>query len=175
MDKKIVIRQETHNDFKEVDRTIKFAFGQNSEAYLVELLRSSEAFIPELSLVSTLDRKVIGHILFTRIKIIDTDSNEIESLALAPLAVKPENQNKGVGGQLVKFGLNRARELQHKSVIVLGHEHYYSKFGFVPANKWNIQSPFSVPSNRFMGIELISDGLKNVNGKVKYAKEFEAL
>jgi len=60
-----------------------------------------------------------------------------------------------------------------KSVIVLGHEHYYPKFGFQPADKWNLKSPFDIPSNVFMAIELISDGLKNISGTVVYPKEFE--
>jgi len=173
MEEKIEIRQEAQSDFKEVDRIIQSAFRQNNEANLVKLLRSSEAFIPELSLVSILNGIVIGHILFTRIKIIKPDKNEIESLALAPLSVSPENQNKGIGRQLIWSGLDRARELQYKSVIVLGHEHYYPKFGFVPARKWNIQSPYSVSTNRFMALELESDALKYTEGQVKYAKEFE--
>ncbi len=173
MEGKIVIRQETQSDYKAVYRIIQSAFKQNSEANLVELLRYSEAFIPELSLISTLDSNVVGHILFTRIKIIKSDKNEAESLALAPLSVNPQNQNNGIGRQLVKYGLDKARELQYKSVIVLGHEHYYSKFGFVPASQWNIQSPYSVSNNRFMAIELVPRGLKNINGMVKYAKEFD--
>ena len=77
--------------------------------------------------------------MFTKIQIEDEDKSKTESLALAPMAVRPEFQNKGIGGQLIKHGLEKAKELQHKSVIVLGHEHYYPKFGFVPADKWNIK------------------------------------
>ena len=60
-------------------------------------------------------------------------------------------------------------------MIVLGHEHYYPKFGFVPASKWNIKSPYDVPENVFMAIELVTDGLKGVSGTVRYPKEFEAV
>lgn len=171
----IVIRQEIRSDFREVKSVIQSAFRQDSEANLVELLRNSKAFIPELSIVSTLNSKIIGHILFTRITIIKANKSEVQSLALAPLSVSPDNQNKGIGGKLVMCGLERARELQHKSIIVLGHEYYYSKFGFAPASKWNIQSPYSVPPNRFMAIELMPDVLKNSAGIVKYAKEFDTL
>ena len=68
-----------------------------------------------------------------------------------------------------------AKELGFKSIIVLGHEHYYPKFGFEPAEKWNIKAPFEVPSNVFMAIELVPDGLKNITGIVNYAKEFETV
>ena len=100
---------------------------------------------------------------------------KFESLALAPIAVRPEFQQKGIGGQLIKSGLNKARELKYKSVIVLGHKHYYPKFGFEPVDKWNIKAPFDVPADFFMGLELVKDGLKGVSGTVRYPKEFDTV
>jgi len=169
------ITQENNLDYIEIYETNTLAFGKENEAKLVNLLRESNAFIPELSLVATIDNKIVGHILFSRIVIIDNNQNEFESLALAPIAVRPEFQQKGIGGQLIRTGLDKARELNFKSVIVLGHEHYYPKFGFVPTNKWNIKSSFDVPTNVFMGLELIEGGLKNVSGTVKYPKEFDTV
>ena len=141
---KVDIRQENKDDFSEVLEVNKLAFGQENEANLVDLLRRSNSFIPELSLVATLDNKIVGHILFTKIQIVNDDKCLTESLALAPMAVRPEFQNKGIGGQLIKHGLDKARELQYKSVIVLGHKDYYPKFGFEATTKWNIKSPFSI-------------------------------
>jgi putative acetyltransferase len=169
------IRQENKADFIEVYEINTLAFGQENEAKLVNNLRESEAFVPELSLVATIDNKIVGHTLFSRIVIIDNNQNEFESLALAPIAVRPEFQQKGIGGQLIRAGLDKARELNFKSVIVLGHEYYYPKFGFVPTDKWKIKAPFNVPPNRFMGLELVIGGLKNVSGTVKYPKEFDAV
>jgi len=73
------------------------------------------------------------------------------------MAVIPEFQRKGIGGQLL-----------YRSVIVLGHVDYYPGFGFVPAEKWSIRSPYEVPANVFMALELVPDGLENVSGLVKY-------
>ena len=167
------IRQENIGDFKEIHNLNSLAFGQESEAKLVDLLRESEVFVPELSLVATIDSKIVGHILFTKIKIIDDHQNKFDSLALAPMAVIQEFQKEGIGGQLIKTGLDKARQMNFKSVIVLGHEHYYPKFGFVPTDKWKIKAPFDVPANVFMGLELVVDGLKDVSGIVQYPKEFE--
>ena len=169
------IRQENNDDIKEIYEINTLAFGQENEAKLVDLLRDSDTFVPELSLVAIIDNKIVGHILFTKIKIADDKQNEFDSLALAPMAVKPDIQKNGIGGQLIRAGLDKARELNFKSVIVLGHEHYYPKFGFVPTNKWNIKSPFDVPTNVFMGLELMEGGLKNVSGTVKYPKEFDTV
>ncbi len=167
------IRQENAEDFKEVYEINTLAFGQENEARLVDLLRNSNAFVPELSLVAEIDNVLIGHILFSKIQIVDKDNTGFESLALAPMAVRPGFQHNGVGGQLIRSGIDRARALGYKSIIVLGHEHYYPRFGFTPAGKWNIKAPFDVPADVFMALELLPNGLAGTSGTVKYPKEFD--
>ncbi|OQX99213.1 MAG: GNAT family N-acetyltransferase [Bacteroidetes bacterium 4572_128] len=171
----IKIRKEKETDFSKVYELNILAFEEKEEAVLVDHLRKNDEFNPQLSLVATLNDEIIGHILFTKIKIIDDNRNESESLALAPMAVSPKYQKKGIGGKLINAGLKKAKELKFKSVIVLGHEHYYPKFGFVPTTRWNIKCPFEVPDNVFMGLELVENGLKNVTGVVQYMKEFDGV
>ena len=171
----VIIRKEIQNDYSAVYNLNKAAFEEDEEARLVDLLRKSTAFIPELSLIAIVENDIVGHILFTKIKIIDDKGNTNESLALAPMAVSPKYQKQGIGGKLITKGLEVATKLNFKSVIVLGHDKYYPKFGFEPTTKWEITSPYDVPANVFMGIELVNNGLKNVSGMVKYAKEFDEL
>lgn len=167
----VEIRQEMAKDYPAVYALNLAAFGRKDEARLADRLRLSEAFIPELSLVATIDNKIVGYILFTRISIVDRET-ETASLSLAPMAVLPGMQRQGIGTQLMLYGLNRAKESGFKSVIVLGHEKYYPKFGFMPTTKWHIEPPFNIPENAFMGLELVDNGLKGVTGIVKYSKEF---
>lgn len=167
------IRQETGRDFAAVFEVNKQAFGRVDEAELVDLLRNNKtAFIPDLSLVAVLNRQIIGHILFTNITIRNDSGEHHESLALAPMAVFPDRQKKGIGSALVRSGLHRAAEPGYRSVTVLGHEHYYPKFGFVPAWKWNITCPCDVPAGLFMALELVTGGLTGVSGIVQYPSEF---
>lgn len=176
MTEQIKIRREKQGDFREVFELNHIAFGQDNEAKLVDALRINQiAFVPELSIVATDNNKIVGHILFSKISIKDDKGNLNESLGLAPMAVRPEYQKCGIGGQLIRKGFEVAKELGFKSVIVLGHEHYYPKFGFQPADKWKIKAPFDVPSNVFMAIELATDGLTNISGTVVYPKEFETV
>lgn len=169
----IEITPETPRDAEAVFAVNAEAFGRESEALLVEALRGSECYIPKLSLVARLGDNIAGHILFTRVTIAADDGGEYESLALAPMVVRPALQHQGIGRALVNAGLEKARQLGYRSVIVLGHESYYPQFGFVPASQWNIRAPFDVPELAFMATELVPGGLEGVSGTVEYSKEFE--
>lgn len=165
------IRQENKNDYEEVYNVIKKAFetaehSDGNEHNLVVSLRNSSSFIPELSLVAIQDKKIVVHILFTKIKI-----GNNEELALAPIAVLPEYQKQGIGSKLIKEGNNIAKKLGYHYSIVLGSENYYPKFGYIPAIQFGIYAPFDVPSKNFMAIKLNEPDDK-INGVVKYAKEF---
>jgi putative acetyltransferase len=87
-----------------------FVNGEN-EVRLVELIRDSENFIPDLSLVAVYELgKNIGHILFSVISLL-AKIGVIPTIGLAPMAVKPEYQNSGIGSALVKKGLNKCKSL----------------------------------------------------------------
>lgn len=138
------IRKETKNDYKEVYDVIKTAFetaehSDGNEQDLVVALRKSESFIPELSLVAVNENRIIGHVLFTKIKI----GNSTE-LALAPLAVLPEYQRKGIGTRLIEEGHKIAKQLNYSYSIVLGSNKYYPRLGYIPASKYNIKAPFNI-------------------------------
>src|SRR5690606_12138283 len=75
---KVKIRQENKDDFSAVFELNKLAFGQDNEAKLVELLRESHAFIPELSLVALSGNRITGHILFTNVNIVNEHHEETE-------------------------------------------------------------------------------------------------
>ena len=164
------IRQETPQDFKSIYNINHLAFEQEGESQLIEKIRKEDTFIPELSLVAEQDGKVIGHILFSKIKIIGEQT--YPSLALAPMSVHPDFQKKGIGSELVTIGLQIAKKLNFEHIIVLGHKDYYPKFGFQKASTWNIRCPFEVPDDHFMAIELVEGKLNNKGGLVEYPPVF---
>ncbi|MGM7700600.1 GNAT family N-acetyltransferase [Pseudalkalibacillus sp. Hm43] len=168
------IRAEQPSDVEKIREVNDSAFEQENEGKLIAKLRESEAFVEELSLVAeTEQQEIIGHILFSRIRI-ETESGMVDShsLALAPMAVKPESQNKGIGSALVREGLKRAEEIGYESVVVLGHPTYYPKFGFIPASEKGIKPPFDVSDEVFMVLELDPGALDEVEGTVRYPDAF---
>lgn len=165
------IRQENKEDYEEIYNLVKIAFetaehSDGNEQDLVVALRDSNNFIPQLSLVAVQDNKIVGYILFTKIKI-----GKYEELTLAPLAILPEYQRQGIGKQLIEKGHQIAKKLGYHYSVVLGSQTYYPKSGYVPAIEHGIKAPFEVPNENFMAIKLNHTD-KEIIGIVEYAKEF---
>ena len=165
MNKEIKIRQEQENDFQAVREVVELAFrdvedSDQSEPYLVERLRKTDAYIPELSLVAELNGEIIGHLMMSKVEIVSEDQSVI-SLGLAPVSVVPKYQRIGVGSALIREAHKRAGELD-----------YYPRCGYKRAIDFGIEFPFDVPSEYCMVVELAPEGLKNVHGMIKYAKPF---
>ena len=167
----MIIRQEQLEDYSEVYQVVKAAFesaphSDGTEQDLVVKLRKSRAFIPELSLIAIEDDKIVGHILFTKAVVKDTTL-----LALAPLSVLPDYQNKGIGLALMKAGHAIARKLGYEYSVVLGYPQYYSKVGYIPASKLGIEAPFEVEDEYFMALSLNGNQAK-LAGVITYDKVF---
>lgn len=173
----MIIREEQKSDFEAVAQLILNAFkdipySDHKEHLLVERLRSSNSYIPELSLVAEINGQIVGYILLTKISIINDDGDVFPSLALAPIAVLPEFQGKGIGGQLIQRAHEIASKMNYRSVVLLGHPDYYPRFGYKMAKTFGIRLPFYVPDENCMVIELQDSGLVNISGLVQYPNEF---
>lgn len=163
------IRSETPEDIAYIHHINKEAFGDTGEAELVDKLRNRGVLT--LSLVATDGGKVVGHILFSPVTVA-ADSSGFEAISLAPMAVLPDYQRKGIGSQLVRAGLEECRRLGHEIVVVLGHSDYYPRFGFIPANAKGIDCEFEVPDDAWMVLELWEGALAGRSGIVKFQPEF---
>lgn len=171
-----IIRKEKKEDYQYTEEVVKQAFANEeysdqTEHQLVAKLRNSDAFVPDLSLVALNEDKIIGHILLSKISIVN-DENDTESLALAPVSVLPEYQNKGIGKSLINKALEIAKKLDFESVIVMGHSEYYPKFGFKKTSNWDIEAPFDVPDELLMAIELKKNALDQTSGVIQYSNAF---
>jgi putative acetyltransferase len=165
------IRPETSTDHEAIRNVNRLAFGQDAEGRLVDSLRAG-GYV-RASLVAERAQDVVGHILFSDLPIV-SDGGTVSALALAPMAVLPQFQNKGIGSALVRRGLDVCKENGHKAVVVLGHPHFYKRFGFSSKLATHVESPFS-GHDSFMIVELVPGALEAVAGRVIYPPPFEAL
>ena len=166
----ISIRPETPKDFDSIRYVNEQAFGQKAEAAIVDKLRNRDALT--ISLVATMENEVVGHIAFSPV-VIESKCTSFEAIALAPMAVLPAYQHKGIGSQLVQTGLEECRRLGHEIVVVLGHPDYYPRFGFVPSKQRGIDCEFEVPDEAWMILELKEGILGGRSGTVKFQPEFQ--
>ena len=167
---RLIIRPETPADHDAIRQVNSLAFGQDAEARLVDALR--DGGYVRASLVAVKDQQVVGHVLFSELPIV-TEAGTVLALALAPMAVLPELQNRGIGSALVRRGLEVCKEQGLQIVVVLGHPHFYQRFGFSSKLAAQLESPYSGRES-FMAAELFPGALGGVTGRVLYPSPFEA-
>lgn len=163
------VRNETPGDAEAVHRVQEWAFGRPDEANAVDLLRARNK--AALSLVAVKDGQVVGHILFSPVTV-SSAPKTLKAAGLGPLGVLPAYQRQGIGTLLVEAGIEKCREGGYGCVVVLGHAHFYSRFGFAPASRFNLKCQWNVPDETFMALVLREDALRGCSGVVQYEPEF---
>ena len=165
----IRIRNENPEDIPLIASLLKKSFKRDAEAKLADRLR--RACADHLSLVADENGAIVGHIMFSPVQI--QNHRAVKGMGLAPMAVLPAFQGRGVGTQLVKKGLQILAGKGCPFVIVLGHPDYYPRFGFQPASRYNIKSQWDgVPDEAFMIIVMDEEAMRNVSGTAAFGEEF---
>lgn len=172
----IKIRESNESELQYVFDVEQQAFGSEKEAELVNNLLHDKTAQPAVSLLAFNGNEAIGHILFTRAFINDSVAKP-SSYILAPLAVIPKYQKKGIGGMLIKEGLKRLKEMGVELVFVLGHINYYPRHGFINnAGSLGYPAPYPIPeevADAWMVQSLKSGILSNYSGKVYCAEAMD--
>ena len=161
----IEIREERADDVAAIRNVNRRAFGQDHEGNIVDALRSNGAAL--LSLVAILDDQVVGHIMYSPATV-----GEATGAGLAPMAVHPDHQRKGIGSKLIEAGNQKLKNDGCPFIIVLGHADYYPRFGFIPASTLGIKCEWDVPDDVFMLLVLDQAKMQGVSGVAKYRDEF---
>lgn len=171
----ILLRKSLQPDGRAISDVISAAFGavEGQEITdLVSALLADPGAYPGLSLVASINDRIIGYILFTRTQIRNS-RRQVSSVILAPLAVHPEYQHQGIGGQLIKEGIEQLKAAGVELVFVLGHPGYYPRYGFSPAGLAGFDAPYPVPlenSAAWMVQELQPGVIGHVSGQVVCAE-----
>ena len=165
----IEIREERPDDVAAVRNLNRRAFGQDQESNIVDALRANGAAL--LSLVATLNDRVVGHIMYSPLSI----GGNVTGAALGPMAVLPEHQRQGIGTKLVKVGNQKLKDAGYPFIIVVGHADYYPRFGFKRANEHGITCEWDLPDDVFMLLVLDQAKMESVSGLATYRHEFSSV
>lgn len=167
-----VVRTSTQADLEAIRACHLDAFGTQEGPEIVELvsaLLKDETAQPLLSLVAESEGAVIGHVLFTAVRLESAGSGP-KACIMAPLGVAGSHQGQGVGSTLIEEGLNRLQASGTELVFVLGHPDYYPRYGFRPAGALGFEAPYTIaPENAaaWMVLALPPAETSAFRGKVK--------
>ncbi|HCN61547.1 MULTISPECIES: GNAT family N-acetyltransferase [Mammaliicoccus] len=149
------------------------AQSNGKEFELIGKIRKSLTYNAELEVVAkTESGKILGHAMMSEVTI-NSDEQSNTVLALAPVSVLPQYQNKGIGKALIEALEYRAYENGYIGVVVLGHSEYYRKLGYHIASDFEIYAPFEVPDENFMFKYLWDHPTKEIRGTVHYPEYFQ--
>ena len=167
---KISIQKTTEKDFFQTEDLTREAFWNIhipgcDEHLVLNNLRKSKSYIDELDLVAILENEIIGHIISTKAKVVDSQNDEHEVLCVGPLSVLPQFQKKGIGSILLNESIKVAQNLNFSGIILFGHPDYYHRFGFKNAQEYGITTKDGQNFEPFMALELQPNGLNKVTGK----------
>ena len=145
--------------------------GRREEAHLVEMLHAAGAAPVSLVAATEPGGRVVGHVLFSPVRVDGSGSGSPPMVGLAPVGVLPECQGRGTGSHLIREGLVACRRAGYGAAVVLGEPSYYSRFGFKRASGRGLGNEYST-DEYFMVAELGNGTLEDVVGTVRYREEF---
>ncbi|KAA9002730.1 N-acetyltransferase [Affinibrenneria salicis] len=167
----MLVRVEIPVDAAGIDRLLRRSFSTGAEADLVHHLR--EDGLLTLGIVATDDEGgVVGYAAFSPVLLAGDD---LQWVALAPLAVESSLRGQGLGRQLVYEGLDALNEFGYAAVVVLGSPAYYAALGFTPAADHRLHCRWPESEAAFQVYGLSPDAFSGVEGLVSYAEPFSHL
>ena len=171
----VTIRAERTGDREAIAAVVAAAFGSRAEADLVEAIRSSPEYVAGLALVAEGDGGVIGHVMVSHAELHDGDARH-RIFSLAPLAVAPSHQGRGIGSALVKAVTAAAHQAGAAFVVLQGDPLFYGRLGFEPCAPLGITMdlPSWAPPEAAQ-ILILGDHDRSVRGRVVYPSAFDAV
>lgn len=187
---KLTIRPEAHKDYKDIVSLILRSFQEGTDysdgtdiIALVEEIRDSKYYIPELSFFAELDNKVVGHFMFSHFPLSPAkegghDENPTSDIVmLAPVSVHADYFRRGIGTAMLTMGIEKVRELGYKGITVEGDYHFYHRIGFRTSSEYNIfpTSGYPMKEPRCMMCQQTYEGsLEGIHGFIVYDMYYNA-
>lgn len=184
----IIIRPETPKDYKDIVSLVLRSFKEGTNysdgtdiVALIEEIRVSNYYIPELSFVAELDGKIVGHFLFSHFPLSKTSKGEHvdgkDIVMLAPVSVHADYFHKHVGVTMLTLGIQKVKECGFKGITVEGDFHFYNRVGFKTSSEYNIYPTSGHPMKEprcMMCQETYEGSLEGIQGYIVYDMYYNA-
>ena len=190
MNDQITIRPEEHKDYRSIVSLILRSFQEGTDysdgtdiIALVEEIRDSQYYIPELSFVAELDDEVVGHFLFSRFPLSPAregghnGSTDSGIVMLAPVSVHADHFRQGIGTAMLTMGIEKVKKLGYKGITVEGNFNFYNKVGFRTSSEYGIYPTSGYPMTEprcMMCQETYEGSLRGIHGYIVYDMYFNA-
>ena len=165
----MTVRPSRDDDWTAILDVHRRAFGGEVEPQMADAVRTSDGWVPELSLVAETDGTVVGHVLASWVGL---EGSERRLLQLGPIGVLPDHQGKGVGSELVRATLDTARALGEPLVLLEGDPAYYGRFGFVRADELGLLPPPQALYDWAFQVAVLDEDALLPQGRVVYPPTF---
>lgn len=188
--KTLTIRPETHRDYKDIVSLVLRSFKEGTDysdgtdiVALIEEIRDSEYYIPELSFVTELDCEIVGHFLFSHFPLSKTPqgghggANDTDIVMLAPVSVHADFLRQGIGTAMLKSGIEKVKKMGFKGITVEGNYRFYNTLGFRTSSEYGIYPVSGYPMTEprcQMCMETYKGSLEDRGGYVVYNMYYNA-
>lgn len=167
---KTTIRPEQPGDYRETENLTREAFWNHyspgcTEHYVLHIMRDCPAFVPELDLVAVCDGRIVGNVVCLKTIIQGDDGKDYGVLSLGPISVLPEYQSLGIGGQLIEHTKCIARTMGFRALVLYGDPEYYTRHGFIAAERQGIRTADDMYAVAHQVCELYDNALEGVRGR----------
>lgn len=171
-EKKITIRLETKDDYRNVENLTREAFWNVyrpgcMEYYVLHCYRDDPAFVPELDFVMELDGELIGQVIYVWSEIDCDDGRKVPIMTFGPIGIAPAYKRQGYGKKLLDYSMEKAKEMGAGALAITGNIDFYGKSGFVPAKIKGIRYADDPEADYFLIKELTPGFLDGISGTYK--------
>jgi putative acetyltransferase len=169
----MTFRTERPEDRRVIAEVVEAAFGSSAEAELVDDIRESEYFIPELSVVAQTGPRIVGHVMVSYATL-HTPVGKRRVAMLSPLAVDPAFRRRGIGSALVRKVTAEADARAEPLVVLEGSPRFYGRLGFEHSLLYGIEItlPSWAPPEAAQVLRL-SNYDPSIRGQVAYPPAFD--
>lgn len=166
----MIVRAETPDDYDDIRRINDEAFGGTIEGRLVELIRGSDRFVPELSLVAVSGGQTLGHVISSYVDLVQVPVTR-RVLQVGPVAVLPAHQRRGIGSALMQETIRLADERGEPLLLIEGSPVYYGRFGFSRADEQGIEPPPEALAAKYFMLRPLGAYDSSLKGRAVYPPE----